>query len=365
MKMFTSGSEFPMLCLLTSLLPSLISGHGRMLDPPSRMSAWISGYQVPVNHLDNEMMCGGRTVQWQQNGGKCGICGDPWSGPRLYERPDGAMVQHNVITKVYVEGSTITVLVQILYSHLGWIEFRLCDIASTGGVEATQACLDQTLLTNQTGKTRFEIGGSTPGFYTYTVVLPRGVTCKHCMLQWKWNNGKDWNCDDTGCGIGYGPQEQFYACADITISPQNGFSDTTTKSSPTTRTSTTTTKPITTTRTITSTTKPTTTSSTVRIVSPTYFDKFNFFKNYTASTMSRLNYFPTASPKFDVRNFDFYNMISALPDVNNSYYNGNITKANEDTRNRVCAYCKMNGCLFDCSTRCPEICPRTYFTYKG
>ncbi|XP_059144459.1 uncharacterized protein LOC131931647, partial [Physella acuta] len=107
-----------MAAILVTSIPSLTDAHARMLDPPSRMSAYILGFNTPVNFNDHEMFCGGRAVQWQQNGGKCGICGDPWSGPRLYERPDGAMVQHNVITKVYVEGSTITIQTQVTANHL-------------------------------------------------------------------------------------------------------------------------------------------------------------------------------------------------------------------------------------------------------
>jgi hypothetical protein len=30
------------------------------------------------NDNDNEVYCGGYGVQHDQNGGRCGICGDPW-----------------------------------------------------------------------------------------------------------------------------------------------------------------------------------------------------------------------------------------------------------------------------------------------
>ena len=36
------------------------------------------------NEDDNALYCGGYGVQHDQNGGKCGICGDPWHQfPRL------------------------------------------------------------------------------------------------------------------------------------------------------------------------------------------------------------------------------------------------------------------------------------------
>ena len=39
------------------------------------------GYTNPVNYNDNELYCGGFSVQWQTNAGKCGVCGDNWAAP--------------------------------------------------------------------------------------------------------------------------------------------------------------------------------------------------------------------------------------------------------------------------------------------
>ena len=69
----------------------------------------------------------------------------------------------------------------------GWSEFRVCDIATSGGVEATQECLDRILLADSTGKTRFDINGVGP--YNYRLVLPSDLSCQHCMVQWKWHCG--------------------------------------------------------------------------------------------------------------------------------------------------------------------------------
>jgi len=52
--------------------------HGRMMEPPSRASMWRVGFPTPKNENDNALYCGGFGVQYQQNGGRCGICGDPW-----------------------------------------------------------------------------------------------------------------------------------------------------------------------------------------------------------------------------------------------------------------------------------------------
>ena len=39
------------------------------------------GFDTPPNYNDHELYCGGFSRQWRTNGGKCGICGDPWDSP--------------------------------------------------------------------------------------------------------------------------------------------------------------------------------------------------------------------------------------------------------------------------------------------
>lgn len=58
-----------------------IEGHGRLIEPPSRASAWRYGFNTPPNYNDHELYCGGFARQ-QKNEGKCGICGDPWDAPK-------------------------------------------------------------------------------------------------------------------------------------------------------------------------------------------------------------------------------------------------------------------------------------------
>ncbi|XP_005106400.3 uncharacterized protein LOC101846453 [Aplysia californica] len=100
------------------LLPALTSGHGRLLEPPSRQSAWRAGFKTPINYDDHALYCGGRSNEWDVNGGKCGICGDPWQGPRKYERPNGELVKdNNVIPRTYRQGDVIDAQVQITVNH--------------------------------------------------------------------------------------------------------------------------------------------------------------------------------------------------------------------------------------------------------
>ena len=63
---------------LISIIILKTQGHGRLIEPPSRSTMWRYGFSTPPNYNDHESYCGGFTRQWQTNGGKCGICGDPW-----------------------------------------------------------------------------------------------------------------------------------------------------------------------------------------------------------------------------------------------------------------------------------------------
>ena len=57
---------------------TLIKGHGRLIEPPSRSTMWRYGFNNPPNFNDHEIYCGGFTRQWQTNQGRCGVCGDPY-----------------------------------------------------------------------------------------------------------------------------------------------------------------------------------------------------------------------------------------------------------------------------------------------
>ena len=64
--------------------------HARLMEPPSRASMWRVGFPTPRDVDDNQSYCGGYGVQYGSNGGKCGICGDPWhERPRAHEAPGG------------------------------------------------------------------------------------------------------------------------------------------------------------------------------------------------------------------------------------------------------------------------------------
>ncbi|XP_060569491.1 uncharacterized protein LOC132727913 [Ruditapes philippinarum] len=215
--------------VLLSLI-NFVTGHGRLIDPPSRSSAHKHGFPlIPVNTMDHQLNCGGFWNQWGVNQGRCGVCGDPYQGPR--ENEAGGKYATGTIVHTYTENAQIIVELDITVAHGGWSEFRICpnnDVHKP----VTQQCLDKFILASPSGDTRY-IHQRKRGTLRIPLVLPPGLTCTQCVLQWKWNAASNFNCDPIThkCCKGCGLQEQFYGCADIsiikpyrppTIKPYNG-----------------------------------------------------------------------------------------------------------------------------------------------
>lgn len=125
--------------LLIQIHPS--DQHGRLIEPPSRASAWRYGFSTPANYNDHELFCGGFTRQHQTNKGKCGECGDAWDLPPPRPHEYGGAYGKGVTVRKYNPGSTVTVRIELTASHMGYFEFRLCD-----DINAKQSCLDKNLL---------------------------------------------------------------------------------------------------------------------------------------------------------------------------------------------------------------------------
>ncbi|KAF5280730.1 hypothetical protein FQA39_LY18013 [Lamprigera yunnana] len=215
-----------LLVVLISAEVALVSGHGRLIEPPSRASAWRYGFNTPRNYNDHELFCGGFTHQWSKNGGKCGICGDAWDSkiPRAHEY--GGTYGQGVIVRQYAVGSTITIRVELTASHYGHFTFSLCPDYKNG----SQECLDKYMLKNarpQDGLAYNDVRyypreGSK--VYEMKYRLPN-LSCPHCILQWRYIAGKlvsiirnNWGmCPNGTEQVGCGHQEEFRACADITV----------------------------------------------------------------------------------------------------------------------------------------------------
>lgn len=205
---------------VTAILVTLALGHGMLIDPASRNSAWRFFPNRPAQYTDNELNCGGYSVQWSKNKGKCGVCGDAYhlKNPR-YVYP-GRYAKDGFIAKTYKEGQEIEVKVKITSNHQGFFRFSLGKVEKR---PITQEQLKHVLL-QPDGSNTWPLHSSTNGEFKIKLVLPKGLTCDKCVMQWWWTVGNNWGCNDDGvCGEGLAKrQETFVNCADIRIIPAGG-----------------------------------------------------------------------------------------------------------------------------------------------
>ncbi|ESP04946.1 hypothetical protein LOTGIDRAFT_156189 [Lottia gigantea] len=196
-----------------------VSGHGRMIEPPSRASMFRFGYNNPPDYNDNELNCGGFAVQ-QELGGKCGICGNPFNGTRHHEA--GGRYANGIISGSYVSGQVIRVSIQITANHRGYFVFKVCPNNDVNRM-ATHECLDEYALELADGSgTKYYIDDRL-GNYDIDLTLPEDLVCSQCVLQWMYRCGNNHGTAENGTScLGCGPQEEFYACSDIEILASGG-----------------------------------------------------------------------------------------------------------------------------------------------
>ncbi|XP_062554664.1 uncharacterized protein LOC134219813 [Armigeres subalbatus] len=202
------------LAVLSALLPT-VQSHGMLLDPIARGSRWRCNSGAPVNYDDNGLYCGGYYVQWYQNGGKCGYCGDNYADaqPRLHEL-GGAFGQGEIVRN-YTRGSVIDVTAMLTANHMGHFEFNLCDISVEG---ETEGCYQQYALLDVEGRREWYMNSTAATKYNVQLQLPEDLVCDHCVLQWTYVAGNNWGyCADGTGKLGCGAQENFRTCSDIGI----------------------------------------------------------------------------------------------------------------------------------------------------
>ena len=211
--------------IISVISPALVSGHGRLIEPPSRSSMWRYGFNNPPNFNDHESYCGGFTRQWQINGGKCGVCGDPWDQMQPRENEGGGKYGRGTITRVYKQGEDFRVKIELTANHMGYFEFRLCP-QNNPLVPASQSCLDRHLLEQSNGEGARYYPGDGNQVFDIRLKLPANLTCSQCVLQWRYVAANNWGvCSDGSGRVGCGPQEEFRACSDVSITDQAGHAD--------------------------------------------------------------------------------------------------------------------------------------------
>jgi hypothetical protein len=77
--------------------------------------------------------------------------------------------------------------------HFGYFEFRLC--VQNVSKKATEDCFNQHLLVIKGGSIpshlkRYNTGKQGPRDYKLTVEIPPGISCSHCILQWRYGSSK-------------------------------------------------------------------------------------------------------------------------------------------------------------------------------
>nr|XP_045607023.1 uncharacterized protein LOC123763746 [Procambarus clarkii] len=178
-----------------------VESHGRLMEPVSRSSAWRKGFDTPINYDDNALFCGGVGVQYVENDGQCGVCGDNWADPQPRDNEAGGTYGTGLIVANYTMGQ--------------YFVFK-CEAGFTFDTVALNARPDTAAPNNEE---TMEVGPDTdPEWHYNTVRLPEDVLCTQCVLQWHYHTGNSWgDCGNGTEALGCGNQEIFRGCADIGI----------------------------------------------------------------------------------------------------------------------------------------------------
>jgi hypothetical protein len=78
------------------------------------------------------------------------------------------------------------------------------------------------VLNTDLNKYKYFLPHKNNSFFYVRVQLPPDVTCKYCVLQWRYRGGNNYgkaDNDDVVCLGCSAKQEEFYNCADISIFP--------------------------------------------------------------------------------------------------------------------------------------------------
>ncbi|XP_041982319.1 uncharacterized protein LOC121735538 [Aricia agestis] len=189
-----------------------VSGHGRVLEPPARGTMWRFGFSTQPNYDDDGLNCGGFYHQYSVNGGKCGICGDPYDmeSPRTHEL--GGRYGQGTIVAEYEAGQIFSTTVEITAHHKGYWIFKICP----DPYSIDQDCFDANPIELEEGGTQYYPPNG--GKFNVNYRLPSNLICDHCVLQWRYVAGNNWgDCKNGTQGLGCGDQENFLACSDISI----------------------------------------------------------------------------------------------------------------------------------------------------
>ncbi|XP_019866558.1 uncharacterized protein LOC109595603 isoform X2 [Aethina tumida] len=185
-----------------------------MLTPTNRASLWRYDDSQPHDYEDNEFFCGGMTVQYTQNGGRCGECGDNWAKPKPRSNENGGTYGNGIVTANYTVGDVIETYVRLTSNHKGTFAYSLCILEDPSQPE-TEDCFQPLKLAD--GTDLYAVSSTEKEIYNL-IQLPADVKCDRCVLRWHYRAGNNWGpCGDGTYDEGCGDQETFRSCADISI----------------------------------------------------------------------------------------------------------------------------------------------------
>lgn len=188
--------------------------HLRLMFPESRATRWRFNHSAPVNYDDNQCYCGGYSALWYANKGKCGICGDDYrmETPRPHELH--GIYGEGVVVHTY-DTELLNISTFVTANHKGYLKFDLCNL-DKDGIES-EDCFESLHILEHGD--RYMLPKYMPGWFNTTAIVPnKNFTCEHCVLRMKYIAGNNWGYCKNGEGkLGCGPQEEFRACADISI----------------------------------------------------------------------------------------------------------------------------------------------------
>jgi hypothetical protein len=159
-----------------------------------------------------------------------GVCGDPWNAKKNHEA--GGRFARGKIARTYKSGSTIALKISFSANHQGRMQFSICDLPdkrmspSQEKLFTTQRCFDRNVLRRADNDGVYSFLKGNEEKLTVKYKLPKGVKCKHCILQWHWTTGNSCcpgNTPRKYCGPGvskcfqYSVPEEWLNCSDISI----------------------------------------------------------------------------------------------------------------------------------------------------
>ncbi len=87
------------------------------------------------------------------------------------------------MVRTYSQNDQITAVVEVTANHMGYFEFRICNVDRLSSGEANQECLNENVLKDRFGRVRIPVVPGVTGRIPVVLNLPRGLSCNHCVLQ--------------------------------------------------------------------------------------------------------------------------------------------------------------------------------------